>query len=180
MSRRFGRNQKRRMREELAAKAERVSNLETGMAMDRVLLRKQGDDLSELRHLLGEFTDRVGRYAIAADIPDPRESRNLDLSRMPNFRMPVPQRAAINFSNMTVESTAAFCDEVMSVLDVHPVHESMSHDMHCRLTFDGMPIGYAISRHAVRNLTRDELVRRIVPEIAYFLEAELKKAGWRP
>lgn len=180
MSRRFGRNQKRRMREELAAKQERVANLETGMAMDRGLLREQSQKLASLKEMMGEFAERVGRYAIAHDVPTEFQSRNLDLRREPNFRMhAMPAMQLASYGSRSMPDILQMHDEVMAVLDVQVVRDAMSRDLHCRLYFDGHRIGYAISYHALRGLTRAELVRRITPEIAYHLEAELKREGIR-
>jgi hypothetical protein len=168
------------MRAEVAAANGESIFYKTQAEAGNALAGKLRQEADELRRLLGEFTARVGRYAIAAGVPCSFESRNLDLSRMPNFRMQVPMSVPATFGHGPVDAVAVICDEVMAVLDVAPVEKSMSSDMHCRLTFDGMPVGYAISRHALRHLTRDELVYRIAPEIAGFLEAELRAKGWRP
>lgn len=177
MSRRFGRNQKRRMREELAAKQERVANLETGMAMDRGLLRDQSEKLSNLKEMMGEFAERVGRYAIAEGVPTMFDADWL--MRKQSFGMSIEMGVPSFAYHGAMLDSYRVHDEVMRILDVEVVRNHMARNMHCRLQFDGHQIGYAISDHALVGMTSDELARRITPEVVRMLMLELKRAGIR-
>src|SRR4051812_45424239 len=69
MSRRFGRNQRRRMREELAAKSSSIGSLEAARAMDQGLLRYQSEKLDDYKEMLHEVRSMVGQAAVAAGEP---------------------------------------------------------------------------------------------------------------
>lgn len=175
MSRRFGRNQRRRAREALAQVTQSLEQEREGRQMAEAIARESGARERTLKGLLGEFASRVGCYAIAEGVP---ASFTADwLGRVKHFRLPVSPEldASAMFSNASMYDTMAICDEVMRVLDVEVVRDHMKRDMHVRLYFDDHRVGYALSDHAVRNMTRVELVSRIAPEIATFLIDLLKK-----
>lgn len=175
MSRRFGRNRRRRAREALAYAAQSLDLEKQGRKMAEAVARESTARVRTLKELLGEFAYRVGRYAIAEGVPAKFTSDWL--GRRPNFRLPVMPEfdARAIFSNASMYDTMTICNEVMRVLDVQVVRDHMKRDMHVRLYFDEHRVGYALSDHAVRNLTRAELVSRIAPEIATFLVDLLKK-----
>lgn len=174
MSRRFGRNQRRRAREALVQAAQSLGQEREARQMAEAIARESSARARTLRELLGEFASRVGRYAIAEGVPAKFESDWL--GRRPNFRLPVMPEFDVSaiFSNASMYDTMTICDEVMRVLDVEVVRDHMKRDMHVRLYFDEHRVGYALSDHAVRNMTRAELVGRLAPEIATFLVDLLK------
>lgn len=176
MSKRFGRNQRRRMREELAATQAQAEKIQTLAMMQEEHANRMAEEVADIRALLHEFADRVGRHAIAADIPPPYESDFLE--RRGNFRMEVERQMPSLTEYLRMRdgraTTAAIQVEVMSMLDVEAVASVMRHEMHCRVNFDDHAIGYAISATALRNMTAREIERRIAPEIARLLVSELK------
>lgn len=175
MSRRFGRNQRRRAREALAQADQAVLLEREGRYMAEAVARESSARARTLKELLGEFASRVGRYAIAEGVPAKFTSDWL--GRQPNFRLPVMPELDVSamFSIASMYDTVTICAEVMRVLDVQVVRDHMKRDMHVRLYFDEHRVGYALSDHAVRNMTRAELVGRITPEIATLLVDLLKK-----
>lgn len=177
MSRRFGRNQRRRAREALALAEQSLGREMQGRHMAEAIARESTATAQTLKRLLGEFASRVGRYAIAEGVPTKFASEWLD--RQPNFRLPVMPEcdAGAIFSNASMYDTMSICDEVMRVLDVRVVRDHMKRDMHVRLFFDEHRVGYAISDHAVRNLPRAALVDRISREMARMLVNALKEAA---
>jgi hypothetical protein len=175
MSRRFGRNQRRRAREALAQAGHALLLEKEGRIMAEAVARESSARARTLKELLEDFASRVGRYAIAEGVPAKFASDWL--GRRSNFRLPVMPDvdASAMLSNASMYDTMTICDEVMRVLDVEVVRDHMKRDMHVRLYFDEHRVGYALSDHAVRNMTRAELVGRIAPEIATFLVDLLKK-----
>lgn len=177
MSRRFGRNQRRRAREALAQVTHSLDMERQGRLMAEAMARESIARARTLKDLLGDFASRVGRYAIAEGVPAKFASEWLD--RQPNFRLPVMPEfdAGAMFTNASMYDTMSICDEVMRVLDVRVVRDHMKRDMHVRLYFDEHRVGYAISDHAVRHMPRDALIDRISREMATMLVNALKEAA---
>lgn len=177
MSRRFGRNQRRRAREALSQAAQSLDQERQGRQMAEAIARESTARAQTLKRLLGEFASRVGRYAIAEGVPAEFASEWLD--RQPNFRLPLMPEcdASAIFSDASMYDTMSVCDEVMRVLDVRVVRDHMKRDMHVRLFFDEHRVGYAISDHAMRHMPRDALVDRISREMATMLVNALKEAS---
>lgn len=174
MSKRFGRNQKRRMREalhmaELAAEREYA-----GRMMAEGIARDNSRKLAALRENMAEVVGRIGNYAIAEGIPTTFQADWL--ARNERFNLPVHQPFPSIFDCLAtgMHATATVHQEVMRVLDIQVVRDEMARDLHCRIEFDGIRLGYGISAHAVDKMGRAELVRRMTPEIALMLANELK------
>lgn len=174
MSRRFGRNQRRRMREALVEAQQTTSSAVAVAAQRGRRVNELVDEARDLRTMLDEIADRVGRYAIAAGVPHNFEARWLQRGKG-RFQMDVPpdMPSMCTFGN-SMDMTMRFYDETMRLLEVEAVRDDFARQMHCRVTFDEHAIGYAISDHALRNMTAKEIERRIAPEIARLLVAELK------
>lgn len=177
MSRRFGRDQRRRAREALALAEQSLEREILGRQMAEAIARESTARAQTLKRLLGEFASRVGRYAIAEGVPAKFASEWLD--RQPNFRLPVMPEcdASAIFSNTSMYDTMSVCDEVMRVLDVRVVRDHMKRDMHVCLYFDEHRVGYAISDHAVRNMPRAALVDLISREMATMLVNAMKETA---
>lgn len=174
MSRRFGRNQRRRAREALEQANAQLVQQVVARTMAEELMRSSIERTQEYKRLLGQFTSRVGRYAIAENIP---ASFTADwLGRMSQFRLLVKPEfdADSMFSNAALHDVTTICAEVMRVLDVEVVRDHMKRDMHVRLHFDDHHVGYGISDHAIRNLPRKDLIDHIARETAIFLVEKLK------
>lgn len=174
MSRRFGRNQRRRMREELA-KSEAVACDAIAVAARR---GKHAENLAseaaELRAMIEDIAGRVGCYAITAGEPCNFDADWLERGQG-RFQMSAqPAMASIASFGSAMDATMAIHDETMRLLEVEAVRAPMSRDMHCRVTFDKHVIGYAMSDHALHNMTAREIERRIAPEIARLMAHELK------
>lgn len=177
MSRRFGRNQKRAMRAEVAS-AKAQAELNAAVARDNAERRAAAQGKVDLLiQELVEISQRLGRYAIAAGVPHNFEADWLERGHG-WFRMHVPQPyPSVPSYGADAPTTIQVCDEIMRLLEVEAVLAPMSRDMHCRVTFDNHVIGYAISEHALRKMTAKEFERRVAPEITRLLISELKQTG---
>lgn len=174
MSRRFGRNQKRRMRAEVAA-ANAETALHAAVARDNAAQRAAAQDqAAELRQELIDIGLRLGRYAIAAGVPHKFDADWLERGHG-WFRMHVPQPyPSVPSYGAVAPTTIQVSYEIMRLLEIESVRAPMSRDLHCRVAFDRHAIGYAMSDHALRNMTAKEIERHIAPQIARMLALELK------
>lgn len=178
MSRRFGRNQRRRMREELASKDTRVAQLDSGLAMSNGLLRKTSQDISMLRDAIKGISQRVGHMAMLECEAEPFEGANLDYRRMRKFYLEVPKMYDVrSYEPAMIDTMSALhvAREVMHVLDVDTLRDRMSQQLHCRVYFDGHEIGYSMSEQAIRGYGAEALARKIAPEIARALAEKIKR-----
>lgn len=187
MSSRFGRNQRRRLRAALEFKEAEV----VAIAGERLRALSQVSDkdreISALRAMLDDVQDRVGKYALAGAEPEVFKHSYMDLRRENNFHMTAqPALRPCSYTDCAnMSQTVQIHDDLMAVMhlelrDGMTVQEKLSRDMHCRLHFDKVTIGYAISHSAIRYQSRKAFVARVAPEIALFLEIELQKVGMRP
>lgn len=175
MSKRFGRNQKRKMREALHLAELAAGREYAGRMMAEGIARDNSRKLADLRENMAEVVGRLGNYAIAEGVPTTFQAGWL--ARNESFNLPVHQPFPSLFEYLSTageHATVAVHAELMRVLDISVVRDQMARDLHCRIEFDGIRLGYGISAHAIENMGRDELVRRMTPEIALMLANKLK------
>lgn len=186
MSRRFGRNQRRQLREDLAGAQAAVMAAANGQLRAQMAVTEKEREISYLRQMLSDVQQRAGKYALVGAEPRAWEHRNLDLTDEHNFHMSAkPSLRPTSYSDCRdMRQTVKVHDDLMAIMSLElregmSVQEHLAKEMHCRLYFDKLAIGYAISHSAIRNQSREEFVRRVAPEIAFFLEKELRKVGMR-
>lgn len=165
MTRRFGRNQKRRMRAEVAsAKAETA--LTAGVARDNAAARDKAlDRVVDLESMLDDTARMVGSKAMAAGEPTAFEADWLRMGKG-HFSM-TPQQmlpTAVSYGYQR-ETATMIQDEIMRLLEVEPIREALSRMMHVRVTFDDISMGYALSDSALREVPEDVLARRMAKEL---------------
>lgn len=166
MSRRFGRNQKRRMRAEVAnAKAETA--MIAGVARDNAAARDRAlDHATDLEGMLYDAARVVGNTALVAGEPTKFEADWLRAGKG-RFRMQPPQfmPAVPSFGDLRGETAVMIHDEVMRLLEVEPIRESLSRMMHVRVTLDEIPLGYAVSDSALHGVPEDILAEKMAREL---------------
>jgi len=157
MSRRYGRNQKRRARAEIAKLEQRTAELQTGMAMDRALLRSQTEKLNAQATRLKFVATVLGTDFIGLE-PALWEFR--DKHRQDFFRARVKDG-----------------DVMMHTMRTHIITDPFRPDymVHFRVQLAGEAVGYAISECALRDGPEDYIVRHISDEMARLLIGELRK-----
>lgn len=173
MSRRFGRNQKRRLREELAA-MQSAAGMQASMARGNAERANRAEESctgalvreAQIRQMLEATGAMVGRQALAAGIPTNFNADWLKHGKK-NFRLPVPVFAAEapSYGVRCTEEAVMVHDEIMRLLEVEAVRSQVSRAMHVRVTFDDIPIGYALSDSALRSLPETMLADRIAREL---------------
>ena len=157
MSRRYGRNQKRRAREEIAQREQAIASLLTGMAQDRALLQRQRMDIAERDDQLKFVAKVLGTNFIGLRpaLYEFREKHQSDY-----FRHQVNGGDVLMHTMRTNITTAPDRPDYM---------------VHFRATLMDEVVGYAISECALRDGPEDYIVRRISDEMARLLIAELRK-----
>lgn len=169
MSRRFGRNQRRRAREELAVQVARVAQLTESMGMDRELLKKQAAHLREAVDYAGEVAEMVGREAVIAGAPTKLNGEVFDGMRFAPLAPP-------QFASFAVDMPVQYIrSETLRLLKMETVADRMRGQVHFRVTLADKVAGYTISESALQRMSEGEIERRVTPEIARFLVRAIKR-----
>lgn len=179
MSRRFGRNQKRRMRAELAekqsciaAKQDRIDALEEAMRMDRGLLAHQSQKLQTLRDQLDDIASEVAHQSALLGV-DTHLTDGFDGMRI--VPMPLELLSLQSFLNLADEKTTdRITVETIRLLNVKAVRDRFNGQLHCYVDLAGEGSAYGITESAIRNMSLESLTMRIAPEIARHLLEKLK------
>ncbi len=181
MSKRFGRNQRRRAREALAqAHAElqerELASRETlrGAEMALVAYIEARDKLKEAEDFMREVASIVGRESIIAGEPTPLmvgmtkdEAASYGIGYSPRAEVPTFD---ITATDMSIEQMRY---EILTVLDVKAVRDVMRACVNLRVTFSDKTIGYTLSQMAIARMTKSELHARLAPEIAHDISRAL-------
>lgn len=175
MGKRFGRNQKRRMREQAA-------NLQEALERDGSLLHY----VSEKKRELEQVMDRARRI-LGSSIALPPELRG---------DHPYPLGGDFGADVLAPMPLMPCADQQPAIGSMHMkiarMHELLTWIEDGRVTVDGLAIhfcvqldsgkaAYAISRRAIERLSAAELQRTIAPQIALELAGHLARAvkgGW--
>jgi len=157
MSKRFGRQQKRKMRSEIARQQE-------AMALDRGLLRHQSDKLRRFEDIAYRIECILGPYWIGFD-PKPLQvneiPRSFDIAARQNTSFLKPPIDPI------VKMTSAY--HRLEVMQSDTALDHMRSNIHVRLCTAAGEVGYATSLHALQRLPRDYFVELITREMAEHL-----------
>lgn len=175
MSRRYGRNQKRRAREELqavesqvAAAESQVAKLHAAREMDAGLMAHIGRKLDRAEKFVGRVLDVVNRFSTLDDASDHPGGA----VGAPSFRMPVEQRMSL--SSMSDRQQDRIRAEIMHVINCKSFFDYIAPEMHLRVELAGGEVGYAISDTALKRMGEDELYDTIIVPMARQLVREIK------
>lgn len=157
MSRRYGRNQKRRARADIAQLEQKATALQAGMAMDRELLRNQTQRIDELRAQLEDVAQIMGTDFIGLE---PALWKFSDKHKLDYLRCPVDGG-----------------DVLMHTMRARITSDRLRPDyaVHFRAELAGEQVGYTISECALRDAPEGLIVRRLADEMARLLMIELRK-----
>jgi hypothetical protein len=167
MSKRFGRNQRRRMREQ-------VAGLEQAVQMDRALLQRQRGELHELSEEIRDAKAIVGAYSVVLE-PDrlrvngpPRDVVELPLPLLPNdeFVLADDDSAPPSYVEERVP---------LSVMLARVDEDQMKRAVHVRVEFAGGQWGYGMSQQAMAKLPARQLTKTIARELARVIAPEIRK-----
>lgn len=157
MTRRYGRNQKRRARAQAAEMEKMIISLRDGMVMDRALLEqqrrridKQDEQLKLVAKVLG--TNFIGLEPALWEFKD---------KNLPDWL-----RRPVQGGDVMMHVMKAYITEAKDRPD---------YMMHFRVKLMDEVVGYAISECALRDGPDEYIVHRIGEEMATLLVAELRK-----
>lgn len=166
MSKRFGRNQKRHMREQLAQSiktADCAKNLARAWenaeqaAHDKLIQerRKQQDFMAEISRIVGDAAVIVGE-------PEFSQYAYRDYDRA----LPRISLDSFSFQESLVPQFDAIRAETLRVLECKPLRDHLSRQMQFHFELAGKKVEYAISEHALATLPRSHIEDRLAKEIA--------------
>lgn len=181
MARRYGRNQKRKARKEIARLSAEAARMGEAYQMQAGLASHMGQKLAEREETIREMIaciEAVSQYSVA--LP-PEEARGVApggawtrvnvLEEMPELSAIAEIRDEfIRFRSVDLFRLETFLGSCRA---------SMSAAVHLKYTGGG-EVAYFLSETAMRSMPREQIVKRIVPMIARELLGHLdKKMGWR-
>ena len=160
MSKRFGRNQRRRLKEQLAVAEDKASRFEEGYYREAGLLTYVSSRNAELRAALEEIKRMASRFSIlippstVVNAPDP-------------FRVALPNRLS---------------DEELTVTTLNAVESAVemgqNGSVHALLQHSDGKVRYALSSEAARFMTKEELIammtRYVLPDMVRELADQMK------
>lgn len=161
MSKRFGRNQRRCLREALV-------NAKASDDMNRGLLVYQRQKINDLKMFIDEVIAIVGNGSILN--PHPRVVHGIGRDRR-NFDVPV--LPPLSFNNFEVS-----CDEharviTLNILETAVAKDKFSEALHFRVQLADEKVMYSMSKSAVLNTPKAVLIERLHREIARQLAHQL-------
>jgi len=185
MSRRFGRNQRRRAREALAAAQADTARMTRAYDMAKGLAQHLGERKRALEDELNEAKDIAGRLSVLFPATEFHQggdpSRARQAARDIGLAVDVPELVRERMSvvdSLPLEAYDTFRRQRLPVLlsEVRP--DAMNLAVHARITFADKTSGYAISALSLQAMSRREIEERvfhvIAPDLARHITAQLK------
>lgn len=177
MARRLGRNQKRRLRVQIAS-------LETAQVLDRHQLKQVRSQHRCLEQLLQRATEVLGAYSVA--LPPQTECRSAFEPFAPSgeFRMPVRQPLDLLVADdLTTTPGMLQVERMYTLLARFEDTRALDGRMHFRIALAFGEVVYAISESALRTMPPRELERRLQEEAGRLIARNLMETirpGSRP
>lgn len=167
MGKRFGRNQKRRMRQQVNSLELRNAQLEYSHTLDRHLLADMSGKLESMREFIAEVREIVGAACVIAGEP---EAMRINI-RDGGFMLPVFG----GFDVMPFETDKGFQIQIMKALSVDVVRSQVAGQLHIMAEMDRGICRLALSESAIRNMPERVLVGRLAKDIARQLVIDMRK-----
>lgn len=154
MSRRFGRNQKRKMREQVANAILMLEETRASRKRMKELLDEVSQELDDAKRIAGEMSVLFKPKPV----------------RMNSVREYVEVVAHTHMLSMdSIETIQAIKSMRLPVL-LSSIEQDMLKEMvHVRVHYDGGALGYAVTQQTMRSVPKDILLRRVGSEIAHQL-----------
>lgn len=169
MGKRFGRNQRRKLRD-------RVAELEQGVMLAQGLTRHVARERDQLRDCIAEVEKVLGLNHVALPpkaigFPCTQEQAygltQVNLAKIPGFETTFDQ------------PSPAPIDYRISNIHVALMHVSVHHDatrlaVHCIVRYRDNRWGYAITEQALQTISVDRLAAEIAPQIADAMKRDMR------
>ena len=167
MSKRFGRNQKRKMRAALAETAAVAQRWERAADQQKNKARELAEELRDVARKLTEYTVFLAPQVTRVDSP---------LRRM--TMAPKVSAYAAADSDMAIRESLRTIDLMTTELDVE--HDPYTRAVHINFMFGDDKLSYAVSEEGMRALGAREVAWYATESMRWALETRLVKQGVRP
>lgn len=162
MAKRYGRNQRRRAREQITALATRVASLEGALTLNRGLLRRVSDDNSTLRRVLAE-----ARHVLGDSVALPPETNGLRLGKDQRvFLATHPANFPALLRDTERMGAIPAADRMHALLVQVELGERRLPGPHCRVQLHTGEFVYSIAESELYALSPEMLHHRLAPRIA--------------
>lgn len=156
MSKRFGRNQRRRAREALADREERILQLGCALDMQRGHVKHLRERPDELQQVLEDAMDMAGRMSVLF----PASTTAVDFEPRRTFEVQVKQVLSFDECKQLKGSiSATFGVQRLPVMLARIDRDALDRAVHLMVEFNGKKVGYAVSDSALQ-LRRGEFMER--------------------
>lgn len=174
MARRYGRNQKRRHREQIASLSERVDSLAMTYSTAETKRQLAYMKLDELQAVIDRAVDLLGEGHILLPAGNVAVDRGYLESGAPMYYVP---RRSLSLMPEVIEDTAQKIKmHRLDQLLVGVEHSQWSETFHAYATLNGHRAGYGITRESIERLSASALANTLEREIAPALAKRLAQA----
>jgi len=164
MANRFGRNQRRKMRE-------RIGNLEEAIFMDRALQKRQRAMIDDLAQELANARRITNNLAVIFEASD----RPMQLSGPARREIQVMKQLQLKPSSIDSWGEHAGVEQLpLPVMVAELDQDKLAGAIHTRVRFGDGQWGYAVSELAIQAMPFDVLVERLTKELAHQIAHDLK------
>jgi len=165
MSKRFGRNQRKQMKNQ-------ISKLESGLAAaERIIKRTEAFGRRD-RNIVEETAQVLGRHFITLS-PHQQEVRALDRLAV-GWRITTASQIPTGYySNDTSPSNQEICEIVLPILHGSVEADELRQRVHIQFTYSGRNVGYGIDLESLALLPPRVRAERIGQEMALYLLKDL-------
>lgn len=166
MSKRFGRNQRRRARERIAELEERGTRMRKAVATRDERIRDLEEHIKYVAAVLGHMNVLAGE--------------KLEQLEGCGDRMQVYVPEPMSSPFMDMDETEVACVEIMRLLEVEAVRDMAGRSIHAIVCLADKKAAYAISETALRKMPREALRKLLERQVAPLLCAILAEVAGKP
>lgn len=169
MSRRYGRQQRRKHREQIAALDKRAEWFEK-QAFEAT--RNASLAIDDMKAVVAHATRILGENHVA--LPPQEKEVSGGFPQMMAFREREPYR--IRWTSDTIANTIRILTAMLDRLEFGVTHDNLRGDVHFYAALHGKRIGYVISDLAIARMSRESLGAMLTQEIAARIGNDLAEA----
>jgi len=166
MSRRFGRNQKRKMREQIAFAVEALEEARDGRKRMKELYDEAQQEISDAKQIAGQMSVLFDPTSISMRGSARDHFEVMGQTSLPSLDSINSMATATTFKSMRLPM-------ILSRMSQDVLGEMI----HVRVHYDDKTLGYALTQEVMRVVPHDILFRRIGAEIGHQLIQEITKGS---
>ena len=169
MSARFGRNKRRKMREQIECQANIIQSDLNYMVSQKYRIDNLLNEVASHEQFVINIGSLVGRFSIIAGKP---KTMRIDGDMRSQLNYIPTQDYCFNNDIMPVSKLRY---DIMQVLNVKANRDKFKGMIQAHVHFGDKTVGYGLSDEVLYNLGPDDLAKMIAPEIAEMLAKEFAK-----